>query len=208
MPDAGASLWVPLAIGMGLLGAGGSYFMADEQQRRAESNAEDQRAEAEALQKRTQEEQAKLWKENAFPSKESVDQKRKEGMATLGTGRTNAYEDLARSLSVRGIGANSPFSGEGASNIEKGYMGGQASLINSLNTMENTPRFSFPFTGYAPNYGASAYSGMNSGSGAGSGLGMALGMMMANKGGNSGGVPALVPNSYDYGTGTNWYDYY
>jgi len=201
----GAAIAIPIVAA--LIGTAGSYFMAEDQGKKAESRAEDQQAQAAALQRQTQAEQAKLWKENAFPSKENVEQKRKEGLATLGTGRTNAYENLARSLSVRGIGANSPFAGEGAAGIEKGYLQGQSSLINQLNTMENTPRFGFPFTGYAPSYGASAYSGLNYGQGAGGNLGMALGMMMAGKGGSSGGNSiANLPGGTDYPVDwTNWY---
>jgi hypothetical protein len=109
-----------------------------------------------------------------YPAAALINDQRNQGMAGAGQARSNAYENLARSLSVRGIGPNSPYSAGKASNIEGSYLNSLSNLNSSLIRSANTP------------IGAIGTTSQTSGSQTNP-LAMALGMMSYKNGSGSTG---------------------
>ncbi len=155
---------VPLAIiGSSLLGVGGSIYASNKQaseQASAQRRNEAYQKQMFDLQSQRQQElqdkqtkqaeewqaaRAKEWQQNAFPSPDVVEAERTSGMAKLGTERERRYQELARSLSLRGIGGGGIASG-GGEKIEGSYLQGISDLNKNLVTLANTPRFAYPNT--------------------------------------------------------------
>lgn len=139
-----------------------------------------------ARQGQWQETQEQNWKENAFMTPAEVATKRAAGLSLLSNERTNAYDRLARNLSVRGIGPGSAYASKPAAGIESGYMTGRGNLENTLLTAQNTPRFAYPFVS-APgaatgvSMGSTGYAPINNLYGETNPFGMALGIAAGNK---------------------------
>jgi hypothetical protein len=74
-----------------------------------------------------------------YPAAALINNQRNTGTAQAGAARSNAYENLARSLSIRGIGPNSPYSGGKASQIEGSYLDSLSGLNSALIKSANTP---------------------------------------------------------------------
>jgi hypothetical protein len=121
-----------------------------------------------------QNQQTQLWKENAFPTQAEINTQRASGIAGLGTERSKRYEQLARSLSTRGIGPGSAYASRPASAIEGSYLTGLSNLENTLINAQNKPRFNMPFIG-APSVPTASTGGSSNP------LGMALGMVAGGK---------------------------
>ena len=128
------------------------------------------------IQDQTQAQQTQLWKENAFMSPAEINTARASGVAGLGSERARAYQNMARNLSVRGIGPGSAYSSAPASAIEGGYMSGLSNLENTLINAANKPRFNFPFVNSSSGGGALSSGYPTSTAGYSNPLGMALGM--------------------------------
>jgi hypothetical protein len=233
MPDAGASLWVPLIIGA--LSAGGSAYQASEQsrqqeiaqneaveqQRVAEQRAIQAQKDAEARQKAYNEEvqaaNLKAYQENAYPTDAEIESERAAGLKTLGSDRVKRLDQLARTSALRGLGSGSGLVAEGAGEVEGSYLEGLGSLSSSLSKLANTPKagFTFPYmSGVNANSGIgganSGYSSsyMQGGSNASNPLGTALGYMMGKSGSLFGSNTntnnfADIPFT-DYTDWTNW----
>lgn len=172
--DGGLSAFIPLIAAA--LTTGGGLYMNSQAQKNAESNAEDIAAQ-----------NAAAWKANAFPSQAEMTNKENSGRAMLGSERSRSYENLAKNLSLRGIGSNSPFGAQVGSQIEGSYLKGLGDLNNTIVKTSETPRFSYPF--------ATPSNVTGGGSGALNPLGMALGMMAGRTGGTT--TPTPVPGSTD-----------
>jgi hypothetical protein len=123
-----------------------------------------------------------------YPSASYLAGKKSQGTANAGQNRNNAYESMARNLSIRGIGPNSPYSAGKASGIEGSYLDSLTGLQNKLLDLENTPT----------NMGSTTVSSTPKTSNP---LAMALGMMMYGNGrNNSGATKAQDPygDAFDY----------
>lgn len=192
MPDAGASIWVPLIIGA--LSAGGGAYGMSEQSRQQEiaqneaveqQHAAEQRAiqaqqeaqaraiqaqkEAEARQKAYNEQVAaanqEAYKKNAYPTEAELNAERAKGLETLGHEKTHQIDLLARSSATRGLGSGSASIAGGAGAIESAYLEGLSGLSSNLSKLANTPKQGFTFP-YEANVGAvSGYGSANSGIG-------------------------------------------
>ena len=111
----------------------------------------------------------------SYPTAQYLEGKRAQGTASAGKAKQTAYDNLARSLSVRGIGPNSPYSTRRFAGIEGSYLDSLASLQNKLLDLENTPtNLGSTTTTETPNTNNP--------------LAMALGMMMYGKGNKGSGA--------------------
>jgi hypothetical protein len=120
-----------------------------------------------------------------YPTPSYIAGKRSQGTANAGQSRNNAYESMARNLSIRGIGPNSPYASGKASGIEGSYLDSLTGLENKLLDLENTPT----------NIGSTTVS--ESPKSTSNPLAMALGMMMYGNGRNSGATTGQQKNWWE-----------
>jgi hypothetical protein len=135
-----------------------------------------------------------------YPSASYLAGKKAQGTANAGVNRNNAYESLARNLSIRGIGGGSPYGAGKASQIEGSYLDSLTGLQNKLLDLENTPT----------NMGQTTVTNTPSSTNP---LAMALGMMMYGKGSGATGQKKQQADPWEqymngiYGRGQSGMDY-
>lgn len=106
-----------------------------------------------------------------YPNTQALQSNKNMGIANAGAARSAAYDDLARQLSVRGIGPNSPYSAGKGSGIERAYQNALAGIDNTYTNKAYTP------IGF--NQSSTTTGGGNNG------LAMALGLMMSQNNKNN-----------------------